>query len=137
MERFKVFAQLGDPEAANNIKRIEKTIAENKEIRGEQQAAIDDINVSRQQADRSAAIANDLALGTEESIERVVADAGPAIEEFTGLRDAAATRVEELTAKVERTTATINDLTTSATELTDKQVEALDRYNSDVQKYAL
>jgi hypothetical protein len=66
-----------------------------------------------------------------------VADAGPAIEEFTGLRDAAATAVEELTAKVERTTATINDLTNSAAALTDKQVEALDRYNSDVQKYSL
>ena len=137
MERFKVYAQLGDPEAANNVKRIEATIAENDEFRREQQAAIDDINVSRQQADRSAAIANDLALGTEESIERVVAEAGPAIEEFTGLRDAAAAKVDELTTKVERTTATINDLTTSAAALSDKQVEALDRYNSDVQKYAL
>jgi hypothetical protein len=137
MERFKVYEQLGDPEAANNVKRIEGTIAENDEFRREQQAAIDGINVSRQQADRSAAIANDLALGTEEAIERVVAEAGPAIEEFTGLRDAAAAKVDELTTKVERTTATINDLTTSAATLTDKQVEALDRYNSDVQKYAL
>lgn len=137
MERFRVFAQLGDPEAAKNITRIEASIARNDERRSDQVAAIEDINLGRQQAARAAAIANDLAVGSEESIERVVADAGPAIEEFTGLRDAAATAVEELTAKVERTTATINDLTTSAATLTDKQVEALDRYNSDVQKYSL
>lgn len=120
LESFKVFAQLGDTEAPGNIARIEAVIEANEGFRAEARAAIADINLGREQADRSAAIAQDLSLGTEEAINRVVEDAPTAIQDFTGLRDEAAAAVEGLNDKVERTTASIERLTNSATALTDK-----------------
>jgi hypothetical protein len=120
LESFKVFAQLGDTEAPGNIARIEAVIQANEGFRAEARAAIADINLGREQANRAAAIAEDLSIGTEEAINRVVVDAGPAIQDFTGLRDEAAAAVEGLNDKVERTTASIERLTNSATALTDK-----------------
>jgi hypothetical protein len=120
LESFKVFAQLGDTEAPGNIARIEAVIQANEGFRAEARAAIADINLGREQANRAAAIAEDLSIGTEEAINRVVQDAGPAIQDFTGLRDEAAAAVEGLNDKVERTTASIERLTNSATALTDK-----------------
>jgi hypothetical protein len=77
--RFRVFADMGDTEAAGNITTLEARIALNAEFRAEADAKIVAVEESQAQANLAFDIASFLALGNADAVEEVITRAGPAI----------------------------------------------------------
>lgn len=82
IKKAKVYLQLGDQTQADSIKRFEAELGENDELRKQAQTAIDDVNKAKEQNAVASGIAADLAKGDDDSIQKVIDAAVPALEGF-------------------------------------------------------